>query len=114
MAKTTRAYFIPVTIAAALGYTAGFASDGLSEANAVEVQRNAVVCSSIAPEQTATVETFLGNILCDDIKSEFGIDACPANAIRQRGVRFKWDEESGDISACTNIRRVGNWIDSEE
>lgn len=113
MAKKTKGYFIPTTIALALGYTAGFASDGLLEANAVELQHQAVVCSAIPPAQTGAAENFLGNILCDDIKEAFGIDTCPAQAIRQRGVQFKWDDDTGNISACTNIHRTGNWIDSD-
>lgn len=107
-----KAYFIPTTIALALGYTAGFATDGLSEVEALPLQNAQTVCSEVAAEQVSTVETFLANLLCEDVKSAFGLSVCPASAIRQNGVSIKWSEE-GSVNMCTHIKHQGSWVPVE-
>ncbi len=108
-----KAYLLPVTLAVSLGVNATLLSGGVQEVNAVPLTHSVVVCADLDTEETATVESFLGGHLCDPIKEAFGIDACPADAIRQRGVSIKWDEDTSNVKLCTHPTRSGNWVDGE-
>lgn len=104
-----KAYFLSVALATSIGVNAYLVGAGVQPVNAVSLDRSETVCSDVPIGQTATVETFLGNLLCDDIKAAFGILTCPVQSIRQRGVSIHWGD-AGRIKMCTHVKRAGNWV----
>lgn len=111
-----KAYLLPVALATSLGVNATLLSGGVQEVNAASFARSETVCVDVSPAQFGAMDTFIGNTLglCDAAKEAFGIDACPAAAIRQRGVSIRWPgdgEENGAV--CSHITQPGNWSPAE-
>jgi len=63
------------------------------DAQAIEISIPKVIEYHLtAPEEIASVESFLGGRLCPSIAEYYGI-ACPAARIKADGVRIAWDED---------------------
>lgn len=92
----TPAYLISVTTAVALGYAAGFATDGIVAADTQPHTLQKVVSLDLGAGAASTFEGFLLNQMCPQIDSAFGLaaDTCDVDDIKDKtqGVTVQWDD----------------------
>jgi hypothetical protein len=93
----TKVHRITVATALALGYAAGFASDGLLSASAIESERSENLSMYLPQGAEESLETYIVNQGCDALDAKLGLtgaDVCSATNIRAASQNWKADPEN--------------------
>ena len=91
-----KAYVISVTTAIALGYAAGFTTNGLTASAGKLEKRSAVVEKYLTQAASTTLENFVVNQLCEKVVGEFDVSSntCNIETFKENGVEFKHEPHS--------------------
>lgn len=106
---TPRAFVISTVTATSLGFTAGFASSGLTAKASVSSNKKATVNKTIGVAAKSTLETFLDNKVCPDVETKLGLDAGTCvSADHAKAVCFTWvrgltDDEGNPVPDQTKL-----------
>lgn len=106
-----KSFVISTTTALALGYAAGFATDGLTAKASKAIDHEECIEKTLGAGAVSTLETFLEAQMCPLMNAAFDVDDCSADDFHKNGVGVRIRDE-GDgwvVESCP--KRPGTWTE---